>query len=45
MGIGSQLRKQPVEFIEGHPGRRLEPQTTQGAPPLWCAVEDGAIGF
>ena len=45
MGIGSQLRMQLTERIEGRPGRRLEPQTTPGAPPLWCSVDHGDIEF
>lgn len=33
------------DLLVGRPGWRLEPQSTPGAPPLWCFVFNGKIEF
>ena len=33
------------ELLGGRPGWRLEPQSTPGAPPLWCFVFNGKIEY
>jgi hypothetical protein len=40
-----EARRQLVELLDGRPSWRLEPQTTPGAPPLWCFVVDGEIEY
>ena len=44
MARGS-LRQEVVDLLGGLVGWRLEPQTTPGASPLWCFVENGKVEF
>jgi hypothetical protein len=39
------LRRQLTDLFADRPGWRLEPQTTPGANPLWCYVDEERIEF
>ncbi len=36
----TQHRKELSDLLAQRPGWRLEPQSTPGAPPLWCYTDD-----